>query len=151
MKMIIHRSLQILNVNAFFLFLAFWGAGIAAAEQAEKPKLSIELNTLSQQDNACRLIFLVNNFMGKDLDKAVFETVLFKTDGSVDRLTLFDFQKLPVGRPRVRQFDIPGTNCKALGKVLINDVHACSGDGITGQDCIDALVLSTKTAVEVLG
>ncbi|PIE12814.1 MAG: hypothetical protein CSA68_12230 [Rhodobacterales bacterium] len=123
----------------------------AFAQQAGAAKLSIELNTLSQQDSACRMIFLVKNAMGKDLERAVFETVLFKSDGSVDRLTLFDFQTLPAGRPRVRQFDISGTKCEALGRVLFNDVHVCTGEGITGSDCIDALELSTKTAVEVLG
>ncbi len=155
MKIFSRRFLRGVTAGNLALSIVFTAAGAAHGEQSSTldflPALSIELNTLSQQDNACRLIFLVHNSMGKDLEKAVFETVLFKADGSVDRLTLFDFQKLPQGRPRVRQFDIPGLDCDALGRVLINDVHACSGDGITGTDCIDALKLSTKTTVEVLG
>lgn len=127
--------------------------GPAMAQDSATPgkHLSIELNTLIQQDGACRLVFLAQNTLGADLDSAVFETVLFKTDGSVERLTLFDFQKLPQGRPRVRQFDIPGTGCDAIGRVLINDVHACKGNGIVEADCINGLNLSSRTSVEVLG
>ncbi len=145
------RAFTARNLALGIVIAAASAASAAYGEQSAEPRLSIELNSLSQQENACRLIFLAHNSMGKDLDKAVFETVLFKTDGRVDRLTLFDFQKLPQGRPRVRQFDIPGLDCDALGRVLINDVHACYGQGITGADCIDALKLSTKTSVEVLG
>jgi len=147
-------SKSIPPITAMFglmLAFAFAAPDAAQAEQSADPVLSIELNTLNQQETACRMIFLVQNKMGNDLDKTVFETVLFNTDGSVNRLTLFDFQKLPKGRPRVRQFEIPGTKCEAIGRVLINDVHACQGDGISGEDCIKALKLSTKTSVELIG
>lgn len=133
------------------LFVGMTNPAMAQDSATPGKHLSIELNTLTQQDGACRLIFLVENTLGADLNSAVFETVLFKTDGSVERLTLFDFQELPQGRPRVRQFDIPGTGCDAIGRVLINDVHACKGNGIVEADCINGLNLSSKTAVEVLG
>lgn len=137
-------------VFAALMFVA--GAGVALAEEtAAPPALAIELNTLTQQDQACRMIFMVENTLGADLSAAVFETVLFKSDGSVERLTLFDFQALPQGRPRVRQFDIPNAACDSFGRILINDVHACRGDGITDADCLKGLKLSTKTSVEVLG
>lgn len=139
------------SVLSACLLVAVTGSALAETPATSTPLLSIELNTLDQQDSACRMIFLVENSLGADLESAVFETVLFKTDGSVDRLTLFDFQSLPQGRPRVRQFDIPGTGCEAIGRVLINDVHACKGAGIVDADCIKGLKLSTKTSVEVLG
>jgi len=139
------------SVLSACVLVAVTGPAQADDPPASAPVLSIELNTLSQQDGACRMIFLVENTLGAGLESAVFETVLFKTDGSVDRLTLFDFQTLPQGRPRVRQFDIPGTGCDAIGRVLINDVHSCKGNGITDADCINGLKLTTKTSVEVLG
>lgn len=139
------------SVFSVCLLVAVTGAALAEEPTTSPAFLSIELNTLTQQDAACRMIFLVENTLGADLETAVFETVLFKTDGSVDRLTLFDFQALPQGRPRVRQFDIPNTGCEAIGRVLINDVHSCKGDGIADADCIKGLKLSTKTSVEVLG
>lgn len=136
--------------SACFL-VAVTGSALAEEPVAPTTFLSIELNTLTQQGGACRMVFVVENTLGSDLATAVFETVLFQTDGSVDRLTLFDFQALPQGRPRVRQFDIPDTKCESIGRVLINDVHACKGEGINDTDCIKGLKLSTKTSVEVLG
>lgn len=148
-----HKRSRIKGASVFStcLFMAVTGAALADQTAAPSAVLSIELNTLTQKDTACRMIFLVENTLKADLETAVFETVLFKTDGGVERLTLFDFQTLPQGRPRVRQFDIPNAKCESFGRVLINDVHSCKGDGITGADCIKGLKLSTKTSVEVLG
>lgn len=148
-----HKQSRIKGASVFStcLFMAVTGAALADQTAAPPAVLSIELNTLTQKDSACRMIFLVENTLGADLSSAVFETVFFKTNGGVERLTLFDFQALPQGRPRVRQFDIPNVQCGSLGQVLINDVHSCKGDGITGVDCIKGLKLSTKTSVEVLG
>lgn len=149
-----HKHSRFIGAPLLAACLLVAGFGSVMAGEPATPStsgLSIELNTLTQQDGACRLIFLVENTLGADLDNAVFETVLFRTDGSVDRLTLFDFQQLPQGRPRVRQFDIPDTSCDAIGGVLINDVHACRGEGLTEADCINGLNLSSRVSIEVLG
>ena len=78
-------------------------AGIAAAGSAasEESGLGVELNALAQEADACRVTFVARNLTGQDIDHAVFETVIFTTQGSVATLTLFDFQALPDGRPRV--------------------------------------------------
>jgi hypothetical protein len=81
----------------------------------------------------------------------VFETVLLKKDGAVDRLTLFDMRDLPSGTPRVRQFNVPSLLCDDLGQVLINGIAECSGDGIDEKACAGALQYSSRIDVEVLG
>lgn len=123
----------------------------AAAQEATAPFLSIELNATEQQAGACRLIFMAENGLGADLTALVFETVLLDGDGKVMLLTLFDFQDVPNGRPRVRQFDLPGLDCAALGRVLLNDVHACTGPGLTADACKTGLRWSSRTGVEVVG
>jgi hypothetical protein len=129
----------------------------AADGEAEERTLGIELNALSQEGDACRLVFVVENAMGADLSAAVFETVLFDREGRVVTLTLFDFGALPEGRPRVRQFDLADTRCDDLGRLLLNDAHACHADGtdtqaiITPKICAAALRWSSRTAIEVLG
>lgn len=127
--------------------LAQW----AAAQEPVTPFLSVELNATDQQAGACRLIFMVENGLGADLSALVFETVLLDRDGRVILLTLFDFQDLPAERPRVRQFDLPDTDCDALGRVLLNDVNICTGPGLADDACKAGLRWSTRTAVEVLG
>lgn len=136
------RSLSVLLAAAL--------ATPALAEQPA-PALGLELNTVSEEEGACRLTFLAENALGADLDALVLEAVLFTAEGSVDRLTLFDFGALPAGRPRVRQFDVGGLSCDALGQVLVNGTTECAGAGLAPGACIDALRLSTRTGVEVAG
>lgn len=140
--------------SAIMVCLLMAGAsGPALAEQTagSSPVLSIELNNAEPQEDACRLTFVARNEMGTDLDTAVFETVLFSTDGAVLKLTLFDFQALPADRPRVRQFDVPGAQCEAIAQVLINGVHKCTGSGIANTDCAKALRPQSRTQIEVVG
>jgi hypothetical protein len=113
--------------------------------------LSLQLNTVEGVEGACRVTFLAQNGLGSDLRALVLEAVLFTTDGAVDRLTLFDFGTLPAGRPRVRQFDLTGLDCSALGQVLINGAAECEAEGVAPDACIEALRPSTRTDVEVTG
>ncbi len=64
-------------------------------------------------------------------------------------LSLFDFQSLPKGKPRVRQFDLAGTKCEGLRQILINGVARC--DGADPATCQSALQLGSRTKQEVLG
>lgn len=124
-----------------------------AHAQGEKPApyLSIELNAMQQVENACRIVFMADNRLGSDLTALSYETVLIDTNGTVSRLTLFDFQALPEGRPRVRQFDLDNTQCGDIGRILINGAAACTGDGLSGGECVDALRLTSRTNAEIVG
>ena len=115
------------------------------------PVFTVELNSMLQGDDACQLTFMLSNTSANDIDKLVLETVLLTKDGAVDRLTLFDMRDIPVGRPRVRQFNVPSLSCDALGQVLINGVATCDGSDLTPATCSDTMTLSTRTDVEVLG
>lgn len=127
-------------------------SGPALAQgQASAPYLGLELNAMQQIDGACRIVFLANNQLGADLSALSYETVLIGTDGVVDRLTLFDFQSLPAGRQRVRQFDLDGAECGSIGRILINGAASCSGDGLDGSECIDDLTVTSRTNTEIAG
>lgn len=120
-------------------------------DKAPAPHLSLELNAMQQLEGTCRIVFLAENRLGTDLDALSYETVLINTEGVVDRLTLFDFQSLPEGRMRVRQFDLENAQCAGIGQVLINGAAACKGEGLAGGECIDKLTVSTKTDTEIAG
>lgn len=99
---------------------------------------------------ACRLSFLAENGLGSDLSAMVLEAVLFTREGSVERLLLLDFRDLPAGKPRLRQFDLPGADCATLGQVLINGAQRC--EGATPGACIDRLRTGSRIAgMEVSG
>ena len=125
---------------------------VALAEDADTTgKLSIELNAADALNAACTLTFLVQNGHAAPIDKLVYETVLFDASGQVNRLTLFDFGKLPAGLLRVRRFVIPETRCDGLGRVLFNGVHACEAPGLGADRCGMPLVPSSRTRIEVIG
>lgn len=127
-------------------------APIAAVADETKPSgLSIELNQAKGKDANCTLSFLVINGHKSAIEHAVYEAVLFDKSGQIDRLTLFDFGKLPAGRPRVRQFVVPGTACEGLGRILFNGAHACKAGDLGDAACTENLNLKSRIAVEVIG
>lgn len=142
---------KILRIGALCLGLLIPAAASAQEGSTTGAHVSIELNAVGPGDGACTLTFLVINGHDRPIDKAVYETVLFDGSGQVDRLTLFDFGTLPAGRPRVRQFSVPGLGCGDLGQVLINGAHACSASGLADDACDAGLQVSTRTDVEVVG
>ncbi|MEX3314513.1 hypothetical protein [Sulfitobacter sp. PS-8MA] len=113
--------------------------------------LQVELNAAETSEANCKLTFLITNRLETALDKAVYETVLFDQNGTVDRLTLFDFGALPVGRPRVRQFVVPQTSCENLSRILFNGAQTCTGEGVDAGTCESDLGLTSRTEIEVLG
>lgn len=116
---------------------------------AQEATLSIDLAGAEDVNGACRLSFMAQNHLGADLSGLALEAVILTPEGKVGRLTLFDFRDLPQDRPRVRQFDMTGTPCAAIGRVLINGASKC--DGVPEGACIRGLKLSTKVAQELIG
>lgn len=97
---------------------------------------------------ACRLTFMATNATGTDSDALTLGIVLIRTDGQVDRLTLFEFWDLPAGVPRVRQFDKSDLVRDDLDRVVVNGVADCRG----GDWACDApTTLMSHGAVGLLG
>lgn len=143
-----------INYPNNLLYILIAGFSIVPAARAQEPvppALSIELNAVEQADNKCRLVFVAENKMGNELDSLALETVLFDAAGKVSRFALFDFKNLPAGKMRVRQFELPDTQCSSVSKILINGVAACKGAAFTGSECSDAMQLKSSTSTEVSG
>jgi hypothetical protein len=134
---------------ALGLAAAQGAAAQETAQEAAAPAVSIELSAAEAAGAACKLSFVVHNSHAQDIGKAVYETVLFDAKGQVARLTLLDFQDLPAGRLRVRQFQFPQA-CEGISRVLINGADTCSGEGLPEGACSRGLVLSSK-AMELAG
>ena len=114
------------------LLLTCVATNVAAQESVSDPRLIVELNTAQSTETACRLSFMVTNEHPEEIASAVFETVLFNADGSVNR-----------------QFDVPGLACGDLGSLLINGATTC--DATDSSMCVNTLELKTRTEIEVLG
>lgn len=119
----------------------------AWAQSAPAPQLSLELNAAQPSDKGCRLTFVVNNALGADLSKVAFEIALFNEAGVVDRLSVLDFKDLPAGKTKVTRFDLAGTNCAKLSRVLINSATECAGTGVEPGACMRGLKTETRTSI----
>ncbi len=118
---------------------------------AQSATLSVELNGADTMGEACRLTFVIRNGLPMDVEKFVVETVLFTSDGQVSLLTLFDFARVPAGRLRVRQFQVPNASCDAISMVLINGADTCTGEGLDARSCEAAMSVSSRTSIALEG
>lgn len=117
---------------------------LAAPAAAQTPVLGFELNRADPQSGACRMVFVLENRGLPAVAGLAGELVLFDRAGRVERLVMLDFRALPEGGMRVRSFDLPGLDCAALGRVLVNGFSQCSGEGLTPAACNRALVPSSR-------
>lgn len=123
------------------LLLTSAGSAVAASS------ISIELNRLQQIDNGCRMNLVFTNGLSTPVDLLTVETVLFDQDERVDRFLLLRARDLPPGKIRVHQFDVSDTQCDRIGRVLLNDVTECQGEGLDPAACLRQLDLSSRADV----
>ena len=126
--------------------LASTGIGELAFAQSSTPVISVELNNLKPSQNGCQITFVIKNDLGKKLEKAAYEVVLFDGKGLVDRMTIFDFQTLAVGKTKVRQFNLKGTDCEKISRILINGSKECKG--VDADICMTNLITKNKTTIK---
>jgi hypothetical protein len=142
-----------MNPTRLFSILAvaiIAAASTVSAEEAAKapaPGLVLELNGAQPSDKGCRLTFVVTNNLGAELTKAAFEIALFNEAGVVDRLTVLDFNELPAGKTKVARFDLAGTDCTRISRVLVNHATECTGAGIDPKACLAQLKPETKSTI----
>lgn len=118
-----------------------------AQSAAPSPALVLELNAAQPSEKGCRLTFVVTNNLGAELSKAAFEIALFNEAGVVDRLTVLDFKELPAGKTKVTRFDLSGTDCAKISRVLINHATECLGQGIEAGTCLQKVRPETRTGI----
>ena len=127
--------------------LALLAAAPAANAQEGAPAIALELNDAAANATACRLSFVVANRQPVALDDMALELVLFDKDGRVERFVVVRSGKVPAGKDRVRQFDIPETACADIGRVLLNDIKECAGAELTPAICADRIKASSRSVI----
>ncbi len=143
-------KMMILLATTVTVGLGFASAAVAQDTES-RAAVEIELNAVDANEGSCTLTFMVTNGHTGPIEKVVYETVLFDSAGQVERLTLFDFGTLPPGRPRVRQFSIPGIACDDLSQVLINGARTCDALDLAETACEASLILETRTRIGLIG
>ena len=120
---------------------------VRAQEAPSPPALVLELNAAQPSEKGCRFTFVVNNGLGVEISKAAFEIALFNEAGVVDRLTVLDFKDLPSGKTKVTRFDLPGTDCGKVSRVLVNQATDCAGPGVDPSACLKSLRTGSKSGI----
>jgi len=121
----------------------------AAAPAAPANALEVELNALAPSQKGCMMTFVALNKLAAPVNKISFELAFFNDKNAVDRVTVLDFRDLPVGKKRVRQFDMPGVKCESVSRIIVNDTPVC--DGPAAGACKAALTTRSQLSVPFEG
>ena len=137
-----------MNKFAFALFASALTLPAAIAQDAAPaPSLALELNALQPAEAGCRVTFLATNTLGSAIDRAGVEMAFFTADGGIDRIVTLDFTGLTDGKTKVLQFQLKDLACDDIGRLLINDVTACEGEGLEPGACLDGLVTTARPSI----
>lgn len=112
--------------------------GQMARAQSPEKTFEIELNGVEQIDNSCRITFVAVNNLGALLDKTSIEIGVFDKDNVFSEMVVFDFGRLPMGKTRVVQYDLP-RKCETISRLLLNSFKDCSGATDLKQLCEDSI------------
>ena len=123
---------------------------VVGAAETSQSRIGLELNRLQKAGDGCRLSFVFRNALGGAIEAMALELVLFDGEDRVAGLIAIDAGRLPAGKTRVRQFDFPAMPCNSIARVLINDVTACTGEGLVPGRCLEAIKASSRAGVELV-
>lgn len=135
-----------------FRFLATLCTGLLMSSTLaaqETPRLSLELNGAAETDTgSCRLTYVATNQTGLALDQTAYEVAIFDNEATVTRLLVLEFGGLVEGKTKILQFDLGGTPCSGISRIVINDAAACSVAGQENPICMQAITASSRTAIQ---
>ena len=101
----------------------------------------VELNTIENADNRCRMTFVIENKTGHAVDSLKLDLALFNTEGAVYRRMVTDMGPVRAAKTVVKTFATDG-DCAQLGALLVNEVTACTPG--EPNACLDQLALSSR-------
>jgi hypothetical protein len=122
------------------------GFGAAGAEDGS---ISIELNKLEPQGQQCRAYLVIQNKGDTNYSELKLDLVLFRPDGVIGRRFAVELAPLKANKRTVKLFDLEGTACDEVGSFLINDVMECKAESGPVTDCLQSIVTSTLTNVQL--
>lgn len=119
-------------------------AGDQGAKRAA-PSITLELNKLEAAAGGCRAYFVVENRTSDGLKELRLDTFIFDAGGQITRRIGLTFPDIRPDRTKVVPFDLTGAACPEIGRVLVNDVLACTGAaGAPVVNCGDLLKVTTR-------
>jgi hypothetical protein len=151
MKMTRNRIGQVLQplvqwrlAGPALLALALASPGAALAQEAGRETVTIELNKLEPQENACRAYLVVKNDGAQAFESLKLDLVMFDKGGVVAKRLAVQAAPLPVGKTSLKVFDVEGHACPDIGSILLNDVLECTPSPAAPGGCLAQIAVSAR-------
>ena len=119
--------------------------------QTAPGQFSLELNAAAETDAGnCRLTYVVTNQSEAALSRTAYELGVFDAQGVVQRLLVLEFGELVAGKTKILQFDLTGSPCASISRIVVNDVAGCTlaQDQSESDICLNGLAASSRTAIQ---
>lgn len=133
--------------------LPLWITQVSYAQPQEgesKPSIALQLNKAETINSGCRVSLLVRNYLSSEIGQLSLDLVVFDSTGGISDFLSMKTGRLPTGKTRVQQYDLPSSECSQISSLLINDVSHCEGpEPISPASCLDALNVSSRAAIEL--
>ena len=123
---------------------------VGSVAQASDSLVQIELNKLEANGNACRAYLVVENDTESAFEELKIDVVMFDTEGIVARRLAVQIAPLAAGKTSLKVFDVADLQCNQLGRMLLNDVMACSDAAGVRDDCLGFVTTSARGSVDFI-
>lgn len=112
--------------------------------------INVELNKLDAVGAGCRVFMVFANQTPQTITSYKPDLVFFGKDGVIADRVVIEGGPLPAGKTRVKLFDLKSLACAAVGRVLLNDLRACDGEGRSPAACLAATQTASRAGVEFI-
>lgn len=120
----------------------------ALAVSAQSGNFVLELNNASDVDESCRLTYVATNNTGVGLTNTSYEVAIFDGEGRVSNLLVLEFGQLPIAKTKVVQFDLKGSACGNISRIVVNNLAECDSAEGSHNFCLSALITSSRTDIQ---
>ncbi len=132
------------TVSAVLLFAL---AASLPSARAQSDELHIELNRLEEHGDGCRVHLVLENASPRAYTSYRLDLVIFAADGVIARRLALETAPLRANKTMVKEFELTDLACKRVGRILLNDVTACSFDAGDRDDCVTGTRVTSRASV----
>lgn len=131
---------------ALIAAIALW----SSEPSAQTGQLVVELNKFETIENGCRTFFLFRNKTGITFQGFEMSLAILDQQGIIDRLLTVEAAPLPAERTTLKLFEIPETQCSAIGEILLHEIARCEPDRGEPLDCFTVIDLQSRAAAPLV-
>jgi len=122
-------------------------AMVRADPSVDGASFHVELNRLEERSGGCRVHLVIENASARAFTSYRLDLVIFASDGIIARRVALEAAPLRARKTMVKEFELEDLACAGIGRILLNDISACSSEAGGTGDCVAATRTSSRTPV----